>query len=155
MRICKCGHTRDQHFHHEMTTHCLVTGCKCNNYQEKRKKPVAAFTILGLAVLACGMQPVPQAGNIRLNDRIFPVLAAAPIPINAELAQVCNSGGLWVRVAAGIENDEVYSLNDGDIVTLNTEDIDTVTEDMSIWKSIRTDAGDGWVNARYLCEVTK
>lgn len=108
-------------------------------------------SLLSLMALSCGMQAAPAAVENRLYDRIFPLLAAAPIPSQSEMV-VCNSGGLWVHEQAGIESVEIYSLKDGDIVTVTG--VDTITEDMAAWTPIRTVAGEGFVNRRYLCNTT-
>ena len=107
---------------------------------------------LTLSVMACGA-PVTAA-------MIYPSVGSAPVPVNMDTAinttmstgvnmVVCNSGGLYVRPAAGDFTTYDRTLEDGDSVTviLSTR---TVTDDMALWYEL-TDGG--WVNGKYLCEV--
>lgn len=113
------------------------------------KRMLIWISLLSLLSFACGMQALPAA-SITSHDVLFPSVAAVPIPRQSEMV-VCNSGGLWVHEQAGIESVEIYSLKDGDIVTVTG--VDTITEDMAAWTPIRTVAGEGFVNRRYLCNT--
>ena len=105
--------------------------------------------LLPVLSLACGAQVVSAAVENRLYNRIFPSLAAAPIPSQSEMV-VCVQKSLNVRKSAGGEHANIW-LKDGDIVTVTG--VDTITEDMAAWTPIRTVAGEGFVNRRYLCNT--
>jgi len=104
--------------------------------------------LLPVLSLACGAQAIPAA-VITSHDVIFPSLAAAPIPSQSEMV-VCVQKSLNVRKSAGGEHANIW-LKDGDIVTMTG--VDTITEDMAAWTPIRTVAGEGFVNRRYLCNT--
>lgn len=114
-----------------------------NTYRLKVLLLTAMFT------LACGMS-APSA-EIRSHNRNYPSIGSAPIPSQSEMV-VCHSGGLNVRKTANGAHAGQW-LKDGDIVTVTGQSM--VLEDMSLWTPIRTVTGDGWVNRRYICEVTK
>lgn len=107
--------------------------------------------LTAMLTLACGMSALPSDASFRSHDRSFPSIGSAPIPSQSEMV-VCHSGGLNVRKSPNGAHAGQW-LKDGDIVTVTG--VDTIAEDMSAWTPIRTVAGSGYVNAHYLCEVTK
>lgn len=111
----------------------------------KNKTILTVLICTSILTLSCGM----------MSAKIYPPVLAAPVPARAKTESrtdagkqmtVCNSGGLNVRVSPNGTHAGVW-LIDGQIVTVTGAGV--VTEDMGLWIPIT----EGWVNARYLCEV--
>jgi len=105
---------------------------------------------LTLSALACGMPLVTQTPESVNSPKLINTRTQIPTEANTDVNKVvCNSGGLYVRPAAGDFTTYDRTLEDGDSVTviLSTR---TVTDDMALWYEL-TDGG--WVNGKYLCEV--
>ena len=113
-------------------------------------KWILSVICLTLSVMACGAPLVTQTPESVNSPKLIYISTQIQTEASTDVNKVvCNSGGLYVRPAAGDFTTYDRTLEDGDPVTviLSTR---TVTEDMALWYEL-TDGG--WVNGKYLCEV--
>jgi len=93
-------------------------------------------------------QPAPAADVVKTRHD-SPIPTAAP-----EIAKIClTADTVRLRSGAGTGYAEVMLLTSGQPVTLSGAWV--IAPDMGIWQPVEVAGKSGFINKRYLCEVTK